>query len=121
VKTIPVAWLISRGRSLSPDDQFRFARSAANLLARLAVQHLKTNFAKLGEEYDLTNDQVKELIQPTRYWVLSRSGLRIEPDTGIGPSMLDAVELRVTIPWADLAQCLREAGPLDIGALQNGQ
>jgi uncharacterized protein len=121
VETVPVAWLLSRDRSLSPDDLFRDARSAAAVLARLAKPRLKANFAKLGEAYDLTDDQVKELVRPARYWVLSRSGIRIEPDTGnnISPTMLDAVELRVTIPWTELMPYLRQGGPLDIGALRN--
>jgi uncharacterized protein len=121
VEAVPVAWLVSRGRSLSPDDLFRDGQSAAAVLTRLAKRHLKANFEKFGEAYDLTDDQVEELVRPARYWVLSRSGLRIEPDTGngIGPTMLDAAELRVTIPWAELMPYLRQAGPLDIRALRN--
>jgi hypothetical protein len=118
VEAVPVSWLLSRDRSLSPDDLFRDARSATDVLARLAVPRLKNNFEKFGDEYDLTDDQMKELVRPTRYWVLLRQGLRIEPDTG--PTMLDTVELRVTIPWADLAPYLREAGSLDIRALRDG-
>jgi uncharacterized protein len=121
VEAVPVAWLVSRGRSLSPDDLFRDGQSAAAVLTRLAKRHLKAYFEKFGETYDLTDDQVKELVRPARYWVLSRSGLRIEPDTGngIGPTMLDAAELRVAIPWAELMPYLRQAGPLDIRALRN--
>lgn len=121
VTTVSLPWLIAARRLLKASDLFAAPRRVDEILVKLAAPRLKKKAKGFDDTFDLTADQVKSLVEPVRYWTLTRAGIRISPDTenGINQSMLTAVELSIELPWGELRPYLRKHPTLDIKTLHD--